>query len=737
MKAARGSSWAGIAVVLGANATLLFGAVGVGINVPFFPRLAPLPSMAVPDYSRMPDGGFEPLRDAFIAEALGIDLPAREPSALADRGSDEVAEPILAAGSQPPPSDNVLGGAHPLTNDDFDRAYGIERIPFTASTNSAPASREPAEPDSCSPVGTTVWYRYRSPVTVELTADTFGSDYALTLGVFRGPGFGSLEMAGCDRDAQGSAHVGFLASAGSTHYVQVTAPVRGGRLVFNLDFRPLITRATIGPAGQQSHVDVTDPWLSENGRFVVFSSDTTGWGYEGIEDPPTPGSGTDDLVALWEYARCNGEKARATGSAGVTCEQVYVRDRLTHRTEIVSLSSAGRPVRDGGARPGDISNDGCLVTFATPAADVAPGGPSGFDERREDYRQIYVRDRCRGTTELVSIGVDGRYADGHAYGAGLSANGRYVSIWSPATNLVPGGIDDDGDWDVFQRDLWTGRTEQVSVATSGAQQQGTGPSDRYRLGGATLMAQSWSGRYLVFRSKAANLDEERPDTNGKMDVFLRDMKKKTTIRVSVSSEEEEANADSLPTVNGVGQAVSDDGRYVLFLSDASNLVSDDTNGIEDLFLRDTVLGITTRVSVNSDEEEAEEGPPAEDPSWWLGNPGAAFRPTRETGVGYTLSGDGRFAVWSSSSPNLVRGDTNGVVDVFLRDFERGTTTRVSLTRDGAQSDFWSSAPRISGDGRFIAFISIGETFVEDDTNEVVDIFVVERPGLGGVLSGWW
>ena len=180
-----------------------------------------------------------------------------------------------------------------------------------------------------------------------------------------------------------------------------------------------------------------------------------------------------------------------------------------------------------------------------------------------------------------------------------------------------------------------------------------------------------------------------------------------TQRVSVSSQGAAGDNDS------VLAAVSADGRFVAFWSFAANLVPGDTNGTSDVFVHDRQTATTERVSVTSRERQAtgaEQGGVL-DTNW--GRP--------------AISADGRFVAFASSATNLVRGDRNQTVDIFVRDRVAGTTERVSLPgdrRQEANSD--SSGPAISADGRFVAFTSFATNLVAGDTNFADDVFVRDR-----------
>jgi Tol biopolymer transport system component len=226
----------------------------------------------------------------------------------------------------------------------------------------------------------------------------------------------------------------------------------------------------------------------------------------------------------------------------------------------------------------------------------------------------------------VSISSRGAQANSLSWAGVVSSRGRYVLFTSDASNLVPG--DTNGTADVFVRDRRTGKTKGVSVSLHGA--QGRGQSD-----GAWLTG---DGRYALFGSYAANLVPG--DTNGEPDVFVRDLGAGTTERVSVGKGGAQANGSS----GALGRTVTRDGRYVVFLSAATNLVPGDTNGANDVFVRDRKLGTTERVSVPAAGGQA--NGPSIDP--------------------LSLSGDGRFVAFTSEATNLVKGDTNGTQDVFVR-----------------------------------------------------------------------
>jgi len=209
------------------------------------------------------------------------------------------------------------------------------------------------------------------------------------------------------------------------------------------------------------------------------------------------------------------------------------------------------------------------------------------------------------------------------------------------------------------------------------------------------MAVSADGRYVAFHSQATTLVPG--DTNGVIDVFVHDRQTGATTRVSLASGGGQGNG------NSVWPALSADCRFVAFQSVATNLVPDDTNGEQDVFIHDRQTGTTTRVSVTS--------------------AGAA---AQGTSGGVTLSDDGHIVAFSSTAANLVPGDTNGFEDVFVHDRQTGITSRVSVDSAGVEADKAASYVSISGNGRFVGFASRATNLVPGDAGFNLDIFLHDR-----------
>ncbi len=326
----------------------------------------------------------------------------------------------------------------------------------------------------------------------------------------------------------------------------------------------------------------------------------------------------------------------------------------------VCVSLTGNPANGDGMNP-VITPDGRFVAFDSSASNLV-----AVDTNNK--RDIYVRDMKTSVNILVSIAWNGVQANGVSDLASISSDGRFVEFSSFASNLVPN--DTTGGYDIFVRDLQSGTTTGITASPTGD------------MVGGRYGKISSNGRYVAFSSSSPDIVQG--DTNGTQDVFVRDLQLGTTVRVSVSSTGDQANNSS-----GI-DAISADGRFVVFDSIATNLVLGDLNGSGDFFLRDMQAGTTTLLTLNSNGEQQSGA-----------NSGAS------------ISADGRFVAFASRSANYVPGDTNGSYDIFLRDVTNATTTRVSVSTYGAQAETDCVGPQISPDGRFVTFYSFASNLVSN------------------------
>ncbi len=406
-----------------------------------------------------------------------------------------------------------------------------------------------------------------------------------------------------------------------------------------------IARISVATNGQQGNGDSILPAINADGRFVAFQS----WASNLVEG---------DTNNTWD---------------------IFVHDRLTGETKRVSVASDGVQA-NGKSESLSISGDGRFIAFSSIASNLT----SNITNYKSD---IFVHDMKTGETTQVSVSSDGKQGNGSSINPSISADGRYVAFVSLAYNLDP--RDTNNNADIFVHDRLTKKTIRVSVASDGTQTNDNSTDASIRT----------NGRYIAFTSAASNLVPK--DTNGKVDVFIHDLETGETKRVSVASNGTEGNG------NSARARISLNGEYVIFTSEASNLVPKDANNFWDIFFHNVKTGETTRESVSSDNIQ--------------GN-GNSTRPrlSRE---------DGRFIIFASEAANLVPNDnnTNNVWDIFVHDRTTKKTQRVSKTFDGKEANNASDFPTVSSNGRYIAFDSWASNLVQNDTNRTKDIFVVNNP----------
>lgn len=407
-------------------------------------------------------------------------------------------------------------------------------------------------------------------------------------------------------------------------------------------------RVSVSTAGTPGDNDSLLSAISADGRFVAFWSlasnlvpgDTNGTGDVFVHDRVT---GTTERVSVNSKGRqaiggdANGVLDFNAGPPAISADgryvafassaanlvsgdknnavDVFLRDRVAGTTERVSIGNGRKPEANADSGRPAISADGRFVTFSSFADNVIPGDTNFA-------RDVFVRDRTAGTTDLVSRTSTGGLGDNESTTSAISADGRFVAFTSSANNMVP--EDSDTASDVFVRDRVAGTTEGISVV----------PGVEF---GNTSDAPSISadGRYVAFESWE---DDVVPgDTNFSFDIFVRDRTTGTVERVSVSSAGVQGNDWSLMP------SISADGRYVAFQSFASNLVPGDTNGDYDVFVRDRVAGTTVRDSVTSAGDEG----------------GVSLGSTNPS-----LSADGQVVAFESEA-GLVPTDTGFPVDIYV------------------------------------------------------------------------
>ncbi len=347
-------------------------------------------------------------------------------------------------------------------------------------------------------------------------------------------------------------------------------------------------------------------------------------------------------------------------------------------TERVSISTGGDQGNDASGNGFDrklaISADGRFVAFTSFASNLVAGDTNG-------HKDVFLRDRLLGTTVRCSVGDGGQQSNGRSDGAAVSDDGRWVAYFSEAANLAAG--DGNGVSDVFLFDAQAGTSQLVSSSVFGGAGNSTSSSP----------TMTEDGHWICFWSGASDLVGS--DTNGAGDVFVFDRTTGVTFLASAHTTSGQGNGNSRTP------HISRTGKFVTFASYATNFVGGDTNGLQDVFLKDLSNGTIWRVDNGG-----------------VGFDGASHVPVVAPG--------GQYVAYASDATDVVPGDTNGVRDVFLYDRFTAASQRVSVSTAGDQADGPSDDPDISSDGVWVAFESAASNLIPDDTNGWSDVFLRQR-----------
>jgi len=397
-------------------------------------------------------------------------------------------------------------------------------------------------------------------------------------------------------------------------------------------------RASVDTSGGDANGPSYDPYISDDGRYALFTSRAS------------------DLVA---------------GDTNGTLD-VFRRDMTTGTTVRVSVDMSGGNANAASDYP-NITGDGRYVDFRSLASDLVPGDNNGTYD-------VFRRDMTTGSTIRASVDMNGGDPNNRSQDPYLSPDGRWITFWSLASDLVPG--DANGVYDVYVRDLVAGTNIRASVDINGGDPNGQ----------SRLPSISADGRYVCFESSASDLVPG--DTNGAADIFVRDLVAGTTTRVSVDMNGGDPNGPS------IDPNMTSDARWVAYYSLASDILPGDGNGLYDIYLRDMTNGTTARVTFDMN---------GGDPN------GNSIAPD--------VTPDGRYVAFDSTASDLVAGDANARIDAYVRDMTTGTTTRVSVDTNGGDSNGATDDPAITSDGRFVAIGSFASDLVTGDGNATLDVFV--------------
>jgi Tol biopolymer transport system component len=354
--------------------------------------------------------------------------------------------------------------------------------------------------------------------------------------------------------------------------------------------------------------------VSANGQFVAFHSTAT------------------DLVA------------GVTDTNGSS--DIFVRDMKNGVTHLVTVTNTGANTPTFGSFFQMMSENGHKVVFTnTKTTEMVTGFTDGNGESCCTAPDLFVRDIMKGTTTLVNVNLAGTGSGngGVGQGEGISPNGRFVVFSSNANNLIavdpPHFIDATN---IYIRDLIKGTTKIVTVNVSGDNRVGGN-------NGSFFPRVSNNGQFVLFSSSATNLTGlPKPNLTY---VYLRDMNEAAQEPVSINSAGTAMGNSSAATL--IPALLSNNGKFVVFNSFASDLVTNDTNGHSDLFVRNMNAGATSLVSINSAGTDS--------------GGGAVFPFTPSSP--HVLSSNGRVVAFDSRANDLVTNDGNTFIDVFVRNLQ--------------------------------------------------------------------
>lgn len=406
----------------------------------------------------------------------------------------------------------------------------------------------------------------------------------------------------------------------------------------------MLQRVSVSRLGVEGNRDSFSPSISADGRYVAFLSSA-----DNLVDDDTNGY-----------------------------RDVFIFDREAGDVTRISVGYDGSEA-NGDSSDAHISNDGRFVAFVSEATNLVEGDENGFSD-------VFLYERERGAIRLVSESQDGVQGDNRSLQPAISANGRFIAFVSLAQSL--GANDENDASDIFIYDATHDSLELISVASDDRQAQDT----------SKYPAISSDGRFVVYQSKASNL--AAGDHNNMYDIFLRDRQEDTTELISRGIQGNAGNMESQRP------SISDDGRFIAFESWASDLVDGDANFQSDIFVVERDTGEAELISVSSLGSQA-----------------------NHVNGGAVISGDGRYVAFSSMAGNLVPNDGNRSFDVYVRDREFGQTQLVSMNLNGGAGNGTSISPALTAAGNNIVFDSLATDLVAGDRNEHIDVFVFYAPSM--------
>ena len=456
-------------------------------------------------------------------------------------------------------------------------------------------------------------------------------------------------------------------------------------------FSPVASGAASSPIGLNAGANVLEVKVTAPDGATVHSYsilvtrviDNLEW----VSKPGNDWSGNASISADCRYVAFSSRASNLVANDSNNHEDVFVYDRMTGTIERVSIADNGDEGDYDSTDP-SISADGRYVAFQSEATNLVPNDTNGQNDRSFG-RDIFVYDRTARTMERVSLTDTGGESNQASETPSISGDGRYVAFASGANNLVSGYA--NGEVNVYVHDRTTHSIVGISVPL------GAFSANRNSLNPAI----SSDGNFVAFEFSVDKSVDSTPGYQYR-DIYLyhratRAVERITGTKVGLDADQTDSRSPS----------ISADGRYVAFQSNLEDLDFHDVNFAVDVFVYDRTEGTTRRVSVNR---------------------AGVDEPYRES-THPSISGDGRYVAFESQASNLVSSDTNGSVDIFLKDLVTGDISLLSVDSAGAQGDSDSFLPSISYDGRCVAFESNATNLGSPDTNDASDVFAAVKEAL--------
>jgi Tol biopolymer transport system component len=410
-------------------------------------------------------------------------------------------------------------------------------------------------------------------------------------------------------------------------------------------------------------INYTDIYVKDMQTGAIERANTNAAGVIESNDADLPSISADGRYVAFQ--------SKFYGPPPTSMTRIYIKDRQSGQLLRGDRLSTGAAQTTGISLAPAISADGRFVSFNSASTGFVSGDINGLAD-------IYVHDLSLGLNQRAAL-PGGVMADGASGEASISRDGRYVVFASAATNLVEEAA---SGRHIFIHDRIARTTLRMSRGNGWANADSDSP------------VVSGNGQWIAYRSAATNLVSN--DSNGKPDVFIIQRGNVSTQRLSVSGFSTQVTAGTIlgpVTLNG-------DGNLAVFRATDTTLVAGDTNGVEDVFLRNRSASVTTLVSAD-----------------------AAGVPGNGHSTQSIISDDGSRVAFSSLATNLLSGDSNGVVDIYVKMLADGSVLRASSDAAGVPGNGASSEPSLSSDGRYVAFVSAASNLVAGDDNGRSDVFV--------------